>query len=201
MHFDDPSLEILLMLLLIHASYGIPILYFLIKEERKNMRVKRKEKMMSKGIGVTLGRFLSDFRFVLLTLLVHVILAMLTWLLLAINIPPEKASAGFLAYEIATGGDPFNFKECFQAHYFLWTWVLVFHVASWLIVPVLAATAVDAAHRIWEERQLSLDKYLRTQVKELLDLTKLTPEEKSNKVEELLDGARVAEIRDKSSQK
>jgi hypothetical protein len=123
---------------------------------------------MSRNIlGEKLGRFLSNFTYVLLTLFVHIGLTILTYILLSYALPAEK-SAGFIAYEIATGGDPYNFVGDIQSHYWTWRWILLFHVISWLIVPVIAATAVDAAFRIYEQRKAELSATLSDRMEDIM---------------------------------
>jgi len=77
---------------------------------------------------------------------------------------PREEGPSFIAYAIATGGDPFNFSELAQPHPLLWVWILIVHVLSWLIVPVLAATAIDAAYRKWEERREELEVELQSEM-------------------------------------
>jgi hypothetical protein len=123
---------------------------------------------VAKRTGVAIGRFLSNFSYVLSTLLLHVLLSGITYLVLKIVLGSGKREA-FIAYEIATGGDPFNFSDIFSPHPILWAWILMFHVISWLIVPVLAATAVDAAYRVWEEKRLEVDKRLQEQMRAVVE--------------------------------
>jgi len=84
------------------------------------------------------------------------VICLITYVVLRATIGPGRG-ASFIAYEIATGGDPFNFKELAAPHPILWVWILILHAVSWLMVPVLAATAVDAAYRRWEQRMDELD--------------------------------------------
>lgn len=117
--------------------------------------------------GSKAGGFLSSFGYVILTLCFYVLLCFITYLVLRANLGSDGGAA-FISFEIATGGDPFNFKDLAFSHPILWIWILVLHVASWLMVPVLAATAVDAAHRKWEERRLALDVELRAEMGRIL---------------------------------
>ena len=117
-------------------------------------------KLALSEISIKLGRFLSNLQYVLSTLVVYVALGFLTFFLLAIQSDINKTKAGFIAYEMSTGGDPYNFLAEVQHHSLLWSWLLVFHVISWLIVPILAATAVDGAFRSWEQKRLRLESKL-----------------------------------------
>lgn len=118
-------------------------------------------------LGEKLGRFLTNFTYVLLTLLFHIGLTISTYILLSYELPSDK-SARFIAYEIATGGDPYNFAGDLQSHYWTWRWILFFHVISWLIVPIIAATAVDAAFRIYERRHAELSATLSDRMEEIV---------------------------------
>lgn len=131
--------------------------------------------------GSVTGRFLSSFSYVLTTLFVYFVACFITYLALRIGFGPDQGAA-FIAYEMATGGDPYNFKELAPAHPVLWVWMLVLHLLSWLIVPVLAATAVDAAYRKWEERRQELDLELRDEIGKLLKAHVGLQEEEANQV-------------------
>jgi hypothetical protein len=123
--------------------------------------------MSINSLGEKLGHFLSNFTYVLITLLSHIGLTISTYVLLSYELPSEK-SARFIAYEIATGGDPYNFVGDMQSHYWTWRWILLFHIISWLMVPVIAATAVDAAFRIYEHRRAELSATLSDRMAEII---------------------------------
>jgi len=118
-------------------------------------------------IGRRTGQFLTNLTYVVTTLLGYVFLSILTYLWLAARLS-SPGRARFIAYEISTGGDPFNFAAELYQHVWLWRWVLLFHVISWIIVPVLAATAVDATFRLWEQRRLELDRRLMSQMVDII---------------------------------
>lgn len=111
------------------------------------------------------GQFLADFSYLLSTLLVYVILVVGTYLVLLWKLWPDQEKALFIAYEAATGADPFNFASDLKRFFWLWVWIMVFHVISWLAVPVLAATAVDAACRIFEEKRSRGERSLRRRIR------------------------------------
>jgi len=113
-------------------------------------------------IGRKTGQYLTNLTYVVATLVIYGFLSVLTYLWMASKL--SSTQARFIAYEVSTGGDPFNFAAQLSQHVWLWRWVLVFHVVSWIIVPVLAATAVDATFRLWEQRRLELDRKLMAQM-------------------------------------
>ena len=119
-------------------------------------------------VGSAVGRFLSSFGYVLTTLIVYLVMCFATYLVLRIGLGLGNG-ASFIAFEIATGGDPYNFKEIAASRPVLWMWMLALHVLSWLIVPVLAATAVDAAYRRWEARVQELDEALQDELSGILE--------------------------------
>lgn len=137
-------------------------------------------------IGRKTGRYLSNFTYVLSTLVFYLFLTLLTYVLLAFKLSPEYGKAAFLAYEIATGSDPYNFSADLRQPTWLWIWILVFHVISWLIVPVLAGTAVNAAFHSWEQRKLALNKELLVLMeKAIVDQLRLPAHEAKRLAQEL----------------
>ncbi len=97
------------------------------------------------------GKAFSSFGYLLAALASYVCLCFLTYAVLRTELGSNQG-ASFITFEIATGGDPYNFKELAFSHPLLWLWILILHLLSWLMIPILAATAVDAANRKWEER-------------------------------------------------
>lgn len=118
--------------------------------------------------GRATGRFLSNFGYVLTTLIIYVLFSLVTYGVLRVGLG-ANAGPSLITFIIATGGDPYNFKELSTTHPVVWGFIIVLHVLSWLIVPVLAATAVDAAYRKWEERVRELDTELTDEVRRLLE--------------------------------
>jgi hypothetical protein len=106
-----------------------------------------------KELGEKTGRVLSDFTYVLGTLMFYIVLGLATYIVLKTRLPVETGRAGFIAYVIATGGDPSNFAKELEIHYWSWRWVLAFHIISWLVVPLLGAAAIDVAYRMYERRR------------------------------------------------
>jgi len=100
--------------------------------------------------------FLSNLNSLLFALLTYVLIVLFTYLLLKVRIGSGHDEA-FIVYQIGTGGDPFNFADDFANNLWLWRWLLVLHVLSWLIVPVLAATAVDVVFSIREKKKFELE--------------------------------------------
>lgn len=141
--------------------------------------------------GTAGGRFLSSFNYVLTALLIYLILCLVTYMVLRIALGPN-AGASFVTFEIATGADPFNFKELAISNPVVWVWILVVHMASWLMVPVLAATAVDAAHRKWEERRQALDTELREEMCRILNAYAGLPKDEADRIaQQFLDSKAI----------
>ena len=109
------------------------------------------QRTIVRRLSVWIGRLFSNPEALLYALLIYVALTAGLFLAMLWNLWPNVNDASFAAYEIATGGDPFNFKKDWGKDRLIWTWILVLHVVSWLIVPVLIATAIDAAYRIFEQ--------------------------------------------------
>jgi hypothetical protein len=131
--------------------------------------------------GTAGGRFLSSFNYLLIALLIYIVLCLVMYLVLNVTLGPN-AGASFITFDIATGGDPFNFKEVAFSHPVVWVWILVVHAVSWLMVPVLAATAVDAAYRKWEERRLALDMELREEMGRILNAYAGLPKDEADQI-------------------
>lgn len=104
----------------------------------------------------SVASFLSNLNSLLLTLLAYVLTVLFTYLLLKVRIGSGHHEA-FIVYQIATGGDPYNFASTFANNVWVWRWLLVLHIFSWLIVPVLAATAVDVVFSIREKKRFALE--------------------------------------------
>ena len=112
------------------------------------------------AIGDAVGRFLSNFSYVLGTLGLYLFLSAVTFIWLAIDV--DRYRAATITYDVATGGNPLEYIGELQRPYpVLWGWIVFFHILAWLVVPVLAATAVDAAYRKWDERKEEAERRLR----------------------------------------
>ena len=110
------------------------------------------------------GFFLSRFHSVLLTLGVYLILSLFTWGALLWAMSPDRKKASAIAYTVSTGGDPIPITELHQFR-LLYAWVLVFRVGTWLVVPVLAAAAIDASYRAFEERRRTAEVRLKERLR------------------------------------
>ncbi|MEK6322987.1 MAG: hypothetical protein AABN33_15040 [Acidobacteriota bacterium] len=184
-------LEILAILLLIHGSYGIPIFIWLLREERREKTERGVEIVpITKRLGMTFGRFFESFTALLLALFFYLVLTFSTYVVLAWNLP-DNGRAAFITYEVATGSDPKDFRDDVK-QFPLWLWILAMHVVSWLIVPVLAATAVDAAYRVWEGRKAELERSERKKYGELLDIAGISTEMRTLAMEKLEEAKRKA---------
>src|ERR1041384_2860910 len=114
------------------------------------------------------GIFLTDPKALLQLILIYIVLIMGTSIALLINLPADDpATAFFIAYGVATGSDPLDYRETvLQEHHILLSWLLFIHLLSWLWIPLIAATAVDAVNRINEERKGKAQRALKHMLKE-----------------------------------
>lgn len=156
-----------------------------------NMEMSKRNDPFIERIGNWVGRFLSNFSFVLVTLLGYLILSLGTYLWIAIDLGYFVGKPVNIAYKVATGSDPLEYVGDLHQFWFLWAWILVFHVISWLVVPVLAATAVDAAYRVVEERKTRAERNLRTKLAAIGRKRGFSGLELDNFIEETLESFRL----------
>lgn len=105
-------------------------------------------------VGSKTGRVLVKFNYVVALLGGYTLLSLFTGVWLTIDLGAFRGLASMISYEVSTGGSPLPFIRDIEKPFpYLWAWLLFFRVISWLIVPVLIATAVDAAYRILETRR------------------------------------------------
>lgn len=121
----------------------------------------------TEGLGNRIGHFLSNFTYVAITLGVYIFLSIVTFIVLFWVFSPEYGKGFLIAYGVTTGGDPLGFADELDGHKLVWAWLLILHLLSWLVVPVLAATAVDAAYRVVEQRRTRATKELNNQIGEV----------------------------------
>lgn len=112
------------------------------------------------------GRFLSSVPNVLSTLGIYVVLSWLTYFVLTGVYGFDQGKAFRITYAVAGAGDPFALPDV-QQHYWLWRWLLVFRVLAWLLIPVLVATAVDAAYRVFETNKKRSEARVRRQMRKI----------------------------------
>lgn len=141
----------------------------------------------SQRLVVRIGRFLSTFSFVACTLGGYIVLSLLIYLWLVVDLSHWTGHAGVIAYDVALGGSPLPYGALLSDFPFLWKALQIFHFFAWLIVPVLAATMVDAAYRLYEENQRRKERKLRRSIRRWGKLRGLTGEELSDFVDEALD--------------
>jgi hypothetical protein len=109
-----------------------------------------------------LGRSTANLKRLGATLGAYVALSVGTYLWLAADLKTLRGAAATIAYDLSTGGSPLQYSsEIRPAFPALWFWLSLFHIVSWLIVPVLAATTIDVAYRIYEQKRLRAEKRLR----------------------------------------
>lgn len=147
----------------------------------------KQDSSVTENLGNWAGRFLSNFSYVLVTLLIYIILSLGTYIWLSVDMGSFTGKSANIAYKVATGSDPLEYVEDLNKYSFLWAWILVFHVISWLVVPVLTATAVDAAYRVFEARRTRAEKDLRRRLRAIGRERGLSGLDLDNFVEETLD--------------
>jgi hypothetical protein len=119
----------------------------------------RKEKFLVKT-----GRLLSNSGFVARALAGYVLLSFTMYLWLVIDLGHWRGDSGVIAYDVALGGSPLSYDIVLSRFPFLFIALEVFHGLAWLIVPVLAATMVDAAYRTFEEDRRRKETELRRSI-------------------------------------
>lgn len=139
-------------------------------------------------IGRSVGRFFSNLSYLLTALAAYCTLSFITFLFLLWKLWPNYQKAGFIAYEVATGGDPFNFTSAVGQYRFVWTWLLGLHVIAWLAVPILIGTAIDAAYRVYEARRQRTERILQKIIrKKAAEKLKLSDAELDDFVEQTME--------------
>lgn len=106
------------------------------------------------------GRYFSNFKYLLFTLFLYTICALVTWIALLFKFKFNLKTATGIAYTLSTGGDPYSQPEALQLGWGWWLWFFLFHILSWLLVPVLIASAIECAHRTNEERSKQAERAL-----------------------------------------
>lgn len=125
-----------------------------LEEVRQNIKKARRDTgVLIEKVGDKTARFLSDFGSVMTTLFLYLLVCLITYICLAVSFGSARGEAWRIAFDVSTGGEPYNHDDALKHFPTLWMWLHVVHVLSWLIVPVLAATAIDAAYRIPERKK------------------------------------------------
>lgn len=129
-------------------------------------------------VGSRAGYILSKFSYVVGILSVYVLLSLLTCIWLTVELGTFKGLASIISYEVATGGSPAPFIRDIEPRFpFLWAWLLVLHAISWLLVPMLIASAVDATYRILEKQRVESYSKLREYLREECESDGVTGDE------------------------
>lgn len=149
--------------------------------------MKRQASSFTKKIGNQVGRFLSNFSNVFVTLIIYLSLSLVTYIWLAIALGSLSGKSANIAYKVATGSDPLEYVQDLNKFPLLWPWILIFHVLSWLIVPVLTATAVDAAYRVAEETRIEAENDMRSRLRAIGRARRLSGLELDKFVEETIE--------------
>lgn len=143
------------------------------------------------NLGANLGKILGDLPILVTTIFLYIILSFATYLILRCQIGnyPENQSAFLISYIVATGGDPSPYLQTLELYSFSYYWILVFHVISWLIVPVIVALAADATCRLFEKRKNLAEILLKKKMKNILSKETPLSEDEILKITEKFDEA------------
>lgn len=120
------------------------------------------------GLNHWVTRYLSNLRYLRATLLVYLLCNLGTYVWLGVQFGTFRGKAITIAYDVATGASPVAYmadvKPLFPV---LWLWLAVLHVFSWLIVPIVIATAIDVMYRVYEQGRLRAGQRLRRRIRRL----------------------------------
>ena len=112
---------------------------------------------------------------------------MLTYIILqfgGFNFPKDQ-SAFLISYIISTGGDPAPYMSTFETHFFTYYWIVVFHIISWLFIPVVIALVADSTYRLFEKRKSLSKVILNNKMRKILsEETGMSEKEILEKIEE-----------------
>jgi hypothetical protein len=137
------------------------------------------------------GRFFSNPQYLIISLLAYLGLCLFLYILVLCKLPLDYDTAGFVTFDIATGGDPHNFTEKLTTSSLIWTYALGIHFLSWLIMPVLIAMVVDAAYKFFEESKIKAEKKVEKRIRQIgRDRLDLSGEALDEFVDEQLDKMR-----------
>lgn len=136
---------------------------------------------------VRTGRLLSKFSFVAGTLGGYIILGLIVYLWLVVDLGQWRGYPAMIAYDVAFGGSPLPYAGVLSNFPVLWKAVQIFHVVAWLIVPVLAATMVDAAYRVFEENQRRKERKLRRLIRAWGKIRNIPEDKLRDLIDEALD--------------
>jgi hypothetical protein len=113
-----------------------------------------------------LGRYLGNLKLLAITLGVYFLLACATYVWLALQMGAFGNKAAVIAYDVATGASPAPYVgDVKPFSTVLWIWLAILHVFSWILVPIVIATAIDAMYRAHEQRRARAEKRLRKWVR------------------------------------
>lgn len=114
---------------------------------------------------VKTGRLLSNWKFVAFTLVGYIALCLIIYLWLVITLGRWLGYSAIIAYDVSLGGSPLPYVHVLSDYPVLWRGLKAFHAIAWLIVPVLAATMVDAISRTYVEDQRRKELKLRRSIR------------------------------------
>lgn len=144
--------------------------------------------VVARKLIVKAGRLLSNCSFVAVTLGCYIILCLIMYLWLVIDLSQWLGYSAIIAYDLALGGSPLPYVHVLSDYPVLWRALKIFHGVAWLIVPVLAASMVDAAYRTYEQdqrrKELKLRRSIRAWVRNRLKSQQLTEAEVVDLTEE-----------------
>jgi hypothetical protein len=145
------------------------------------------EQPYSEKLVVSIGQLLSKFSFVAGTLCGYVFLTLIMYFWLVLDFSQWRGYPPMIAYDVAFGGSPLPYADVLSNSPGLWKAVQIFHILAWLIVPILAATMVDAAYRMFEENQRRKERRLRRSIRAWGKSRNIPEEELRDLIDEALD--------------
>lgn len=145
------------------------------------------EERFTERLVVRIGLLLSKFSFVAGTLVGYIVLSLLMYLWLVVALSQWRGYPAMIAYDVAFGGSPLPYAAVLSNYPVLWKAVQIFHIFAWLIVPILAATMVDAAYRMFEENQRRKERKLRRSISAWGKSRNIPEEELREMIDEALD--------------
>jgi hypothetical protein len=132
---------------------------------------------------------LYPFKYVIILFVTYCVLFVVTYAALSGHLS-EPGEAFRIAYSIGTDGDPANAYVKVKDAPLLWGWMLIFHVLSWLALPLVAAAAVDVVLRLAEERKRKAEERMQSRLSQIATLLGRQPEEIKELLEKLYETER-----------
>lgn len=137
-------------------------------------------------VKVALGEQLGNFNTLFYLLFLYLVGCLATYFILRCQLPSNQSPA-LVTYLVATGGDPAPFLLILTDNPVGYYWIGFLHILSWLIVPAVIASLIDASYRLHEQHMLKAERTLRNGLKEILTTSPLPAETKQELIEQFID--------------